>query len=223
MAYVSLWDVIQDQLWSYQDQNILKENIDYLANNVFGITVDGNTGAPWLKLRDSQGFEFDGGTTKYLKPNAAATYLELAALDLKVTSPKYIKGERGLVYYWCNGIGSTVYSTSRSTTLALGYVMPHAGSLLTISHTVYTSSFVGAGSSTERADVYKNGSLLVSGTATASLTTGSVNSVKDEYTRGTHSWVAGDRLEILHTKIDSGGGGTLAGVATVELEVTIDA
>lgn len=222
-TYTKFWDVIVDQLWSYQDANLVLDSIDYL-NLCFGITTDHNTGhAPCLKLDNGAThggtINWDGGSTKYLRANAAGTVLSIAAIDFKMTGGYKIQGNRAILTYRGAPVNNEPYDTSDSTSIALGYVMPFPGSVLGVSLAFSLVSMTGT-SFTEAADLYKNGSLLVAGTATGLISPPGVERVKDTYARGVHTFVAGDRLEVLYNK--GGDASAWTGYASAQVEVILD-
>lgn len=225
MTYVQLWDVIQDQLWSYQDQNILKSNLDYMLQTCLGITEDSDSGhAAYIKFQSAEGLEFNGGSTEYLKPDAGNNYLAVESMDLKMAIPHWIRGERGIIYFSNFSIADTddIFHLSGSKTLTLGYRMARPGSIVTISYVIDVVSAVGAGTVNYRAHLYKNGSSFLQGTQTSDVASTTTYRVTDTYARDAQTFVAGDLIELQHDATVGGAGVTISAVASCELEIVLD-
>jgi len=215
--YISLWNVIVDQLWSYQDQNILNSNHEHLAS-IFGITADiaqDIDAVPEINLdnglTDGGAIYFDGDAAKFMKADAAGAYVEFSGIDLK-SELNYIKGDQFIITGMYQVNSNSVYETTRSSTDLMGYTMPRDGSVLAVSYTFYANSVSGgATTNSMRPDVYKNDSLWLTGTSTGTVAATTRYSSKANYTRGDQTFAQGDRLEFHHRWTGTGTSPALTG------------
>lgn len=231
MGYYKLWDLIIDQLWSYQDLNRILANEQAIADVFEAIAPLAGPYVPSLRLNngatDGGAIYFDGGTTKFLKSDSGGDYLIVEGFNFEFTE-RWLYGDRHMLSFnipVTSSRGSMFMSAAipdSAGTVPSGYVMRHAGSVLSIAMSVYCNSAGGAGTSAIAARLYKNTTTLVNGSSTGAMSGGTRYGVKDTYHRDTYQFSANQRLEILARLIETGFGPTSDSMVNVNVEVVLD-
>jgi hypothetical protein len=228
-TYKKLGDVIQDQLFSYQDANKLQDSISAILTGAFaedGLFDSGVDmairGIRMNAAADGGRIEFDGNAAKYLEVNSAGNEMKLVGLDLNMDPPDYVYGDRSSLMFQRSVSTNEPFSTTNSVTYPGGYAMPSPGSILSLSHSYYSITRSGVGTAAAVARLYKNGSLWFSGTATADMTAATRYGNVDIYARGAYTFAQGDRIEALHGSNQDGFGPIWTGISVINVEVIYD-
>ena len=224
-AYKVMPAFILDQLFSYQDANIFKHNVEIAVS---GFRLPDEYDSPYLQglyIGDTstQGYVyFNGGTSFYI--TAVDDDLEIHVdddekLDL---NGYYIIGERVVMSSQGYIAASTIYGSMNDTS-RYGWVIPKDCSVTGLSLAVYTNSGL-SGTCKLSAEIYSldASAVVVESAQTGNLSASSNDGVHASYARGTYSLNEGDSIEIGHKFDDISGGASADAYSSIFLELTLE-
>lgn len=199
--YLKLGPYIVDQLFPYQEANKIIENVEHIAEG-FGVTSDySEDGVPSVQLKGASSaitFYTNAYEMGYDPVQGEVSMEPMTAGSEDVTRLEldgyYLKGDRAMLTFQADYNDDEPYGSTRSSSLDMGYVMTRPGSVLSMSLAVYVNSALIAGQELHL-DLEKNGAAFISGSKTGAVTVNNQYGVTDKYTRGVHTFAAGDRLE----------------------------
>lgn len=214
-TYTQVADYAVEDFVTFQLVNTLIESTRYIAEDFLGVAhgdTDGFVNTIPMDNGATHGgaIYFNGGTSKFLKCDAAGTYLELSGMNLVMPSTTLIEGERVVLSFF-ELAAADEYATTGVAGTAGGYYAPKAGSIISVSLTVGN---VSAASFTVQGEVHKNGSSVLNSSALV-FTGEEVLSTSITQARGTDTFVATDLIDVLLNF--TAGGSTAFYFATVEL------
>jgi hypothetical protein len=160
-TYTALSAYVLDQLWGFQSSNALRQNIRYLAEDILSDPAVTGNKVDLLILdngaTDGGALYFSGGTTRYLKSDAAGAILEVGGQTFSLPSDKLIGGDRVMICYTA-GFGGTNPLTSSF----YGFRAGKPFSILSIGASGHTTSFTSSGNT--RVDIVDaSGTSIVTG------------------------------------------------------------
>lgn len=207
--YRKLAPYIIDQLFPYQDLNLLKDNIANVAE-AFGVTTDySENGVPSVTVDMGLGafaFQSNSITVGYANGFVGFEADTAGGEDLtrfELADGYLLYGDRLMLQYYSELDDNEPYGTTQDESVDMGYIMTRAGSILSLNFSFQMSNIFGEHRLS--ADVEKNGVSIITGTQSV-IVDGAIDEndpfgVTDKFTRGDESFSAGDRLEV-HFRLD---------------------
>lgn len=183
--------------------NTLVDSYRYIGEDILGIAA-GATSGYVAALNMNNGVThggkilFCGGdqsaaeTEKYLQADAAGTYVELQGMDLVVSSPYVIQGDRVTLCYYLDGVSADAYMSNQDTANSSGYYATRAGSILSIAVYGYNVTFPHP---TFQGEVHKNGSSVLASSSLAFTATSQEKKTKTTQARGVDTFAVGDYID----------------------------
>lgn len=220
LAWTDIPDYVIDQFVAESLVSTFLSNQRYVCETLLGIAGD-QTGdyAREITLNngatDGGAIYFEGGTSRYLKCNAAGTEISLYDYKLKIPSPYLIYGDRVILQHVIeSGISSGFWLSTAHASISGGYKAYCDGSILSFGVMVYNLSDL-----TRTIDVqcHINGVEISQALSTISFTSGMGQQATAYATaaRGVDTFITDDLIDVY---VDPGGSSsTTTIVAAVEL------
>jgi hypothetical protein len=146
LAWTDIPDYVIDQFVAESLVSTFLSNQRYVCETLLGIAGD-QTGDYAREITFNNGATdggavyFEGGTSRYLKCNAAGTELSLYDYKLKLASPYLIYGDRVILQFVMeSGLTSGFWISTAHATVSGGYKAHCNGSILSFAAMVYNLS-----------------------------------------------------------------------------------
>lgn len=168
-SYTQIDDYALKDFVTYQLTNVLIESHRYIAEDILGIDQGDSDGfIPSISMNNDAthggAIFFNGGSSKYLKADAAGTYLECAGFHFNVKTPHLIQGDRMVLPFSRFGSGNADHYVTTISSRSGGFKTPKDGSILSLT---FAANNVNLDTFTVQAEVHVNGSTVLNSSGLA--------------------------------------------------------
>lgn len=202
-SYTQISDYVLEQLMSSLLVNTLVDSYRYIGEDILGISNGATSGyAKSIGMNNGathggmilfhNGDENANEQTRFLKCDAAGTYLEMQGMDLGITGTNVIQGDRVTLNYYLDGVSADSYMSNQDGANSSGYYATRAGSILSISAFVWN---VTSPHPTLQIEVHKNGSNVLASSSMAFSGINTALKTKTTQARGTDTFAVGDYID----------------------------